>query len=297
MFHHQFKVFRRNAVNQRQGGFDTGHQNDRAKLTPAGAGNGGARQGFQLPLHRLFNSFGQRLVIGDQHRLRCGVMLGLRQKIGGNPVRICVLVRNNQHLGRAGNHINTHSAEHPALGGGNKGIARPDNFGHGGDGVRAIGERGHSLRAADTIDFINTRQIGGGQHQRIDVAVGGGNHHHHARAPRHLGRNGIHQHGRGIAGCAAGHIKTNGLNSGPAPAQLHTQIIGKAHILRNLALMKGQNPRPGHIQRRQRLRRAGCAGRRNFACADAYSGGSQSKTIKFLCIVEQCCVTARTHIA
>ena len=83
-------------------------------------------------------------------------MFGLCQKVGSNPVRIRVLVCHNQHFGRAGNHVNADSAKHAALGGGNKGIARPDNFGHGGDGLRAIGERGHSLRPANAVNFINT---------------------------------------------------------------------------------------------------------------------------------------------
>ena len=49
----------------------------------------------------------------------CGrVVLGLGQEIGGDPARVAGLVGEDQDLGRSGNHVDAHSAEDDALGGG-----------------------------------------------------------------------------------------------------------------------------------------------------------------------------------
>ena len=48
-----------------------------------------ARQRRELAFDGALDSRGQRWVVGDQDRLRAGVVLGLRQQIGGDPVRHC----------------------------------------------------------------------------------------------------------------------------------------------------------------------------------------------------------------
>ena len=58
---------------------------------------------------------GKRGVVGDQDRLRAGVMLGLRQQIGGDPVGIAGCVGEDQHLGRAGDHVDADLAEDERL--------------------------------------------------------------------------------------------------------------------------------------------------------------------------------------
>jgi hypothetical protein len=70
-----------------------------------------------------------------------------------------------------------------------------------GDRLRAIGERGDRLRAADAVDFVDAGDPRRGQHQRVELAVAGttmtgvGNTHHgDAAARRDLGRHGVHQH-------------------------------------------------------------------------------------------------------
>ena len=44
-------------------------------------------------------------VVGDQDRLRRGVVLGLGEQVGGDPGRIVVLVGDDQHLGGPGDHV------------------------------------------------------------------------------------------------------------------------------------------------------------------------------------------------
>ena len=72
---------------------------------------------------------GERRVVGDEDRLRAGIVLGLRQKIGGDPIRIAVLVGDDQHLGRARDHVDADFAEHQALGRRHIGVAGSDDLG------------------------------------------------------------------------------------------------------------------------------------------------------------------------
>ena len=118
-----------------------------------------ARQGFQLPLDRALDSVGERRIVGDQDRLRGGVVLGLRQQVGGDPFGIGVAVGDDQHLGRTGDHVDADLAEHQALGRRHIGIARPDDLGDRRDGRGAVGERRHRLRAADAIDLVDAGEL------------------------------------------------------------------------------------------------------------------------------------------
>ena len=97
-------------------------------------------------------------VVGDQDRLRGDVVLGLRQQVGGDPVRIVAAVGDHQHLGRAGDHVDADRAEDLALGGRDIGIAGADDLGDRADRLGAIGERGDRLRAADAVDLRRRRQ-------------------------------------------------------------------------------------------------------------------------------------------
>ena len=62
--------------------------NDRAEFLPRRPRDFRARQRGELRFHRARDLVGKRCVIGDQDRLRVGVMLGLRQQVGGDPAGI-----------------------------------------------------------------------------------------------------------------------------------------------------------------------------------------------------------------
>ena len=96
-------------------------------------------------------------------------MLGLRQQVGGDPVRIVAAVGDDQHFRRAGDHVDADRAEHLALGGRDIGVAGADDLGDRRDRLGAIGERGDRLRAADAVDLGDAGDVGRGQHQRIDA--------------------------------------------------------------------------------------------------------------------------------
>ena len=106
--------------------------------------------------------------------MRGFVVLGLRQQIGGDPVGISRLVGDDQDFGRPRDHVDADLAEHDTLGGGDISVAGTDDLGHRLDALRAIGERGDRLRAADAVDFIDARKLRRGEHQRIEIPSGAG---------------------------------------------------------------------------------------------------------------------------
>src|SRR5690606_3776798 len=105
---------------------------------------------------------------------------GLREKIGGDPVRIVLPVSDNENFRGASYHINTDLTENLPLGGGDIGIARTDDLVHRRNGFRSIGESGYSLGTAHTVNFINACKLRGGEHERVDHAIRRRNNHDNA---------------------------------------------------------------------------------------------------------------------
>ena len=115
-------------IGERHGIVELFHHDDGAKIVPRGARDLGPRQCRKLRLHGAFDLGGQGGAVGDQDRLRVGVMLGLRQQIGGDPGGIAGVVGNNKHFGGPGDHVDADLAEHQPLGGGDIGVAGSDDL-------------------------------------------------------------------------------------------------------------------------------------------------------------------------
>ena len=93
---------------------------------PATAARGSDRE---LRGDGLLDGVGKRRVVGDQDRLRAGVVLGLRQQVGRDPVGMAGLVGEDQHLGGARDHVDADLAEDEPLGRRHIGVAGPDDLG------------------------------------------------------------------------------------------------------------------------------------------------------------------------
>ena len=87
------------------------------------SGDVGARQRLQPPLDRVGDRPAEGGVVGDQDRLRVGVVLGLRHQVERDPVGVVVAVGDHQHLGGAGDHVDADLAEDLPLGRGDIGVA------------------------------------------------------------------------------------------------------------------------------------------------------------------------------
>ena len=67
-------------------------------------------------------------IVSDQDRLRRLVVLGLRQKVGGDEARIGGCVGKDHHFARPRDHVDADDAEHPALGRRDIGVAGADDL-------------------------------------------------------------------------------------------------------------------------------------------------------------------------
>src|SRR5579872_7548092 len=67
--YHDFKVLRRYRVDERQGFLNSANQNDRAEISPGGAGNPAALQLPELRFDSALDRRGELLVVGTQYRL------------------------------------------------------------------------------------------------------------------------------------------------------------------------------------------------------------------------------------
>ncbi len=127
-FHRQLDMLGGDGVDDGRRGGKVRHQDDGAVVAPARRGDLGARQGLQLGLDGAHDRVGEGRIVGDQHRLRGRIVLGLRQEIGRDPVRIVVPVGDHQDFRRAGDQVDADLAEHAALGGRDIGVARPGDL-------------------------------------------------------------------------------------------------------------------------------------------------------------------------
>ena len=265
-------------------------------IAPARAGDVSARQGRKLPLDRAFDSTCEFGAVGDQDRLRRGVMFGLRQKIGGDPLRIAGRVGDDQNFGRPGDHVDADDAEDPALGRRDIGVAGTDDLRDRRDARRAIGQRRDRLRAADAVDLIDAGKLGRCQNERIDMPIRRRDHHDQAGHPCHFRRDRVHEHRGGIARRAARHVEAGRFDRLPAPAEFDAERIGEHEVLRPLLLVKGGDPLMRQTQRRQRLRRRG-----RFGCGDVLRRNRQTQrgkidAIEFQRIIDERRIAARDHI-
>ena len=165
-----------------------------------------AWQILQAPLHRRGHRVQQGRVGRQQDGLGVLVVLGLGEQIHRQPVRIAVTVADDHDFRRAGDGIDADLAEDPALGRGHIGVTGADNLVHRPDGFGAVGQRGDGLRTADAVELVHASQVGRGLHDGAEHAIGRRCHHDDFSDTGHLGRNRIHQYGRGIGGLAAGDI-------------------------------------------------------------------------------------------
>ena len=142
----ELHVLRRNQVDQAGRGVER-RDHDGAVGSPGGARDLAGLQANQLALHGLRHGGGEGRVVGDQDGLGVGVVLGLGQQVGGDPVRVVVGAGHHHDLRRAGQGVDADHAVQPALGGGDIGVAgthdlvhrqdRAGSMGQGGDGVGA----------------------------------------------------------------------------------------------------------------------------------------------------------------
>jgi len=110
-------------------------------------------------------------LIGDQDRLGAGVMLGLRQQVGRDPVGMAVRsARISTSDGPA--IMSMPTLRTPSVSPPPHKHCRSDDLGDRCDALRAVGERGHRLGAADAIDLVDAGKLRRRQNEGQKLAVG-----------------------------------------------------------------------------------------------------------------------------
>jgi hypothetical protein len=188
------------------------------------------------------------------------------------------------------------TSDGPALGRRHVGVAGADDLVDRGDARRTVGQRRHRLRAADAEDLVDAGELRGGEHQRIELAVRRRHHHHETLDAGHFRRHRVHQHRGRIGGGAARHVEPGGGDRGPAIAELDTERIGEALVLRQLPAVIGVDALAGELQRGERAGLARCGGGRELAGGDAQPDGGEIDPIEFAAELDQRGVATRHHV-
>ena len=121
-------------------------------------------QGGQLALHGFGDAAAHVCVRGQEDHLRVRAVLGLREQVGGDKIRRCAAVGDNQYFGRSGGHIDCRAVKTLAdltFGFGHIRIARPEDFIDLRNRFGAQRQRGNSLSAAHIKHLIYTTQLRG----------------------------------------------------------------------------------------------------------------------------------------
>ena len=129
----ELQVLRRDAIGDGAGFGQVARPDQRAAARERFGDDGRARHFGDQPLRARRDAVDQARVGRDEQRLRHLVVLGLREQIQRDPVRIGRRIGNDQHLRDAGDHVDADGAEDATLGGRDVGIARSADLVDGGD--------------------------------------------------------------------------------------------------------------------------------------------------------------------
>ena len=235
--------------------------------------------------------------IGDQADDAVRPVLGLREEVGRDPVRVGSGVGEDEDFARPGQQVDAHLAEHLALGFDHVGVPRAENFGRRRDGRRAEGERRDRLRAAGLVHLGRPRELeraeqGGGDaarriRRRGDDDLG------HARRRRQRTRH--DRRGNQRRG-AARHVDAHPGEGGKAFAHLHALPVVHGPVVPQAFQGEGAHVlvRLGQRPLDARLRRAGRRG--ELRRGNAQSARRQARAAETLGQCEDGLVAAGAHL-
>ena len=195
-----------------------------------------------MPCHRIRHLGGEGAIVRDQDRLGVFVMLGLREQVRGDPIRLIGAIGDHQDLGGARDHVDADGAEDQALGGGDIGVAGAHDLVHRRNRLGAVGERGDGLRPAHPIDLCDACDLGGGHHRRVERAIRRRHDHGDALHAGDARGDRVHQHGARIGGRAAGHVEPDRVQRAPAGTQPDTDVVAVVEISRHEPAVEGLDP-------------------------------------------------------
>ncbi len=118
----------RDAVSERRRFVQRAQHDDGAEVAPALAGDGAAGKRRELARHGLGHLCAKGCIVRHEDRLCGRVVLGLGEKVRGDPFGIVFGIRDHQNFGGPRDGIDAHCAEHLSLGSSDEGLPGPTIF-------------------------------------------------------------------------------------------------------------------------------------------------------------------------
>ena len=210
----ELEVLGRDAVGDVARLGEVAHEDQRAARGKRRFDDRAPRHRGKQPAHRLRHRVDEPGLRRDEDRLRHLVVLGLREKVHRDPVGVRARIGDDEHLRRAGDHVDADAPEDAPLRRGDISVPRAHDLVDRGHGRGAESERGDRLRAADAQDPVDARERRRRQHRSVQGAIGRRRHHHELAHARGFRGDGAHEHRRGIGRLAPGHVESHAIDRG-----------------------------------------------------------------------------------
>lgn len=99
----------RNKVGKRNWVIEIIEKNERKEIEKDWGRSLSERKGVKMKLERLLKRVGKGIVIGNKDGLRGSIVIGMWKKIGGDKVRVIVIVGKDKKLGWKGDNVDEES--------------------------------------------------------------------------------------------------------------------------------------------------------------------------------------------
>src|ERR1035437_10210775 len=137
-------------------------------------------------------------------------MLSLRNHIKSNQPCISRLIRQHEHFTWACRHINRNILRNQNFRRRDVFVAWTDDFSHGRKGFCSVSQSSYSLGASNSVDLIDSTDVGGDKHKRVMFALSIRRRtNYNSWDSRYFGRNRIHNEGAWISGLSTWNVTSD----------------------------------------------------------------------------------------
>ena len=164
----------------------------------------------------------------------------------------------------------------------------PDDLVDAANGPGAVRKGAHRLRAANPVRFGDAGPLRRRQHRRVERAVApGGRHQHDLRHPGHPGRDGGHQHRRGIGGPSSRHVDADAPEGPDLLAEPGAVLVADAPGGGQRGPMESLDAGRRVLEGVDRRRPEALAGRGELGCGDGEAVRGEADAVEALGEVEE----------
>src|SRR5579885_2594564 len=202
-----------------------------ALVIEGGPGDRRGRQHRKLAFEFFRHPAGQLARGGQKDGGSVHVVLGLREHVGGEPLRVA-LSREDDNFGGSGDEVDAGLAGDELFGGRDIDVAGANDAIDAGHGFRAVGQRGDGLGTAHAEEVRHAEPFREAQNFRAGVRASGADGFHSG----HLRGNHVHEQSRGQRIPAGGRIGAHGIERADDLAEAAAVTAIQVMLLRKLKL-------------------------------------------------------------